>query len=57
MAWLARERGQEFGGYHALWHWSVTDLDGFWQAVWDYCGAGYARTQQDYRLSGAKRAG
>src|SRR5256885_13040772 len=20
------------------WRWSVTDLDGFWQAVWDYCG-------------------
>ena len=38
MAWLARERGQEFGDYHALWDWSVTDLDGFWQAIWDYCG-------------------
>jgi acetoacetyl-CoA synthetase len=38
MAWLARERGQEFGDYHALWAWSVTDLDGFWQAIWDYCG-------------------
>jgi acetoacetyl-CoA synthetase len=38
MAWLARERGREFSGYHALWDWSVTDLDGFWQAIWDYCG-------------------
>ena len=36
--WLARERGHEFDGYDALWRWSVTDLDGFWQAVWDYCG-------------------
>src|SRR5246127_5025434 len=38
--WLARERGLDFedGGYPALWRWSVTDLDGFWQAVWDYCG-------------------
>src|SRR5207342_3605115 len=38
--WLARERGLDFEGegYSALWHWSVTDLDGFWQAVWDYCG-------------------
>ena len=36
--WLARERGLSFDGYPALWHWSVTDLDGFWQAVWDYCG-------------------
>jgi acetoacetyl-CoA synthetase len=24
--------------YEALWRWSVTDLPGFWQAVWDYCG-------------------
>ncbi len=36
--WLARERGRDFGDYQALWRWSVTDLDGFWQAVWDYCG-------------------
>ncbi len=36
--WLARERGLDFDGYPALWRWSVTDLDGFWQAVWDYCG-------------------
>jgi len=38
--WLASERGLDFadGGYPALWRWSVTDLDGFWQAVWDYCG-------------------
>jgi acetoacetyl-CoA synthetase len=36
--WLARERGHDFDGYDALWRWSVTDLDGFWRAVWDYCG-------------------
>ena len=36
--WLAAERGHDFGDYQALWRWSVTDLDGFWQAVWDYCG-------------------
>ena len=36
--WLAARRGLRFGDYHALWQWSVTDLDGFWQAVWDYSG-------------------
>ncbi len=36
--WLERARGRQFGDYDALWRWSVTDLDGFWQAVWDYCG-------------------
>ena len=35
--WLASQRQQEFGSYDALWRWSVTDLDGFWGAVWDYC--------------------
>ena len=35
--WLAR-RGHAFDDYDALWRWSVTDLDGFWQAIWDYCG-------------------
>ena len=38
MSWLARERGRRFTAYHELWRWSVEDLDGFWQAVWDYSG-------------------
>ncbi len=36
--WLARERGLRFADYAALWRWSVADLPGFWQAVWDNCG-------------------
>jgi acetoacetyl-CoA synthetase len=36
--WLARERNLRFPGYDALWQWSVTDLAGFWQAIWDYFG-------------------
>jgi acetoacetyl-CoA synthetase len=35
-SWLAAVRGLRFDGYHALWRWSTEDLDGFWQAVWDY---------------------
>ncbi|MBO0772298.1 MAG: acetoacetate--CoA ligase [Actinobacteria bacterium] len=38
MRWLAAERGREFTGFHELYRWSVEDLPGFWQAVWDYCG-------------------
>jgi acetoacetyl-CoA synthetase len=34
--WLAAERGRRFAGYPELWRWSVEDLDGFWQAIWDY---------------------
>ncbi len=34
--WLRDKRGRVFDSYDALWRWSVTDLDGFWQSVWDY---------------------
>src|SRR5690349_6142196 len=38
MSWLAEKRGLRFLDYDALWDWSVTDLEGFWQAIWDYYG-------------------
>ena len=34
--WLQRERGLAFADYDALWRWSVTELDAFWQSIWDY---------------------
>jgi acetoacetyl-CoA synthetase len=34
--WLARTRGLQFQQYESLWAWSVTDLEGFWAAVWEY---------------------
>lgn len=30
------KRGHAFQGYTDLWHWSVTDLPGFWAAIADY---------------------
>ena len=33
---LEAERGLAFGTYEELRRWSVTDLDGFWAAVWDF---------------------
>jgi acetoacetyl-CoA synthetase len=36
--WLARERGLQFDSYDSLWRWSVTELEEFWQAMWDYFG-------------------
>ena len=37
-AWLAAERGLTFDprDYEALWRWSVSELDAFWMAVWEY---------------------
>ena len=34
--WLRDQRGLSFDSYDALWRWSVTDLDAFWQSIWDY---------------------
>ena len=34
--WLARERGLSFDSFDALWRWSTTDLDAFWQSIHDY---------------------
>ncbi|MEN9670335.1 MAG: hypothetical protein RL018_612, partial [Pseudomonadota bacterium] len=34
--WLKEQRGLSFNSYDALWLWSTTDLDAFWQSIWDY---------------------
>src|SRR4051794_6427621 len=34
--WLRNTRGLSFASYDELWRWSVTDLTGFWQSIWDY---------------------
>ena len=34
--WLQTERGQTFADYGEMWDWSVTDLEGFWSAVWQF---------------------
>lgn len=34
--WLQSERGLEFASYDELWRWSVTELEPFWGALWDY---------------------
>ncbi|TXI85991.1 MAG: acetoacetate--CoA ligase [Cupriavidus sp.] len=36
LRWLQEERGLQFSDYEALRHWSVTDLEGFWSAVWEH---------------------
>ncbi|HEX4110201.1 MAG TPA: acetoacetate--CoA ligase [Solirubrobacteraceae bacterium] len=36
MNWLRAERGVDLDGPDALWTWSVTELEAFWGAVYDY---------------------
>jgi acetoacetyl-CoA synthetase len=34
--WLREQRRLSFPDYESLWTWSVTDLEGFWSAIWQY---------------------
>ena len=36
--WLERERGLRFDDYAALWQWSTSELDAFWETVVEYFG-------------------
>ena len=38
LTWLQDRRGLQFGNYDELHRWSVTDLDGFWSAIWERFG-------------------
>ncbi|MGH8270239.1 MAG: acetyl-coenzyme A synthetase N-terminal domain-containing protein, partial [Steroidobacteraceae bacterium] len=56
--WLERERGLAFADYRELWRWSVTDLESFWGALWDYlaveASAPYARVLGRRAMPGAE---
>ncbi len=56
LAWLA-QRGHHFPDYAALWQWSVTDLEGFWGAAWEFLGvqssAPYEGVLADRSMPGA----
>ena len=39
--WLRAERGVDVAAYPELWRWSVDDLEGFWNSVFDYFGVEY----------------
>jgi acetoacetyl-CoA synthetase len=58
MRWLASERGIELDGYDELWHWSVTDLEGFWSSIWDFfdvqADGGYDRVLGSREMPGAE---
>ncbi|HKO27688.1 MAG TPA: acetoacetate--CoA ligase [Solirubrobacteraceae bacterium] len=38
MNWLRDERGLSLESYDELFRWSVTDLEGFWGALWEFFG-------------------
>lgn len=36
LRWLERRRGLRFETYDQVWRWSVTDIDAFWDSIWDH---------------------
>ena len=34
--WLEENQGLNFENYHSLWKWSVTNIETFWQSIWQY---------------------
>ncbi|GAB7110285.1 acetoacetate--CoA ligase [Streptomyces phaeofaciens JCM 4814] len=55
---FARYAGTDGTDYAALHHWSVTDLAGFWGAVWEYFAVDadtpYERVLEEERMPGAR---
>jgi acetoacetyl-CoA synthetase len=57
--WVADTRGVDVAGdYHALWHWSVEDVDGFWAAIWEFFDVqsetGYEKVLGSREMPGAE---
>jgi acetoacetyl-CoA synthetase len=36
MQWLKAVHGLDFADYSALWQWSVTETEAFWESIWEY---------------------
>ena len=34
--WMAQERGLAFSGYRDAWEWSTTEIERFWDSLWDF---------------------
>ncbi len=36
LEWLNQKKGLRFAGYNELWEWSVSNLEDFWESLWDH---------------------
>lgn len=43
MLWLAKHKQLYFDTYAELWRWSVDDIGGFWESLWDYFDLKYSQ--------------
>jgi acetoacetyl-CoA synthetase len=58
LRWLASERGLSFNDYLSVWKWSVTDIEDFWQSLWEFfdikASKPYSRILSGRKVPGAK---
>jgi acetoacetyl-CoA synthetase len=56
--WLNETRGLQLGGYDDLWRWSVDELEGFWESIWEFfevdASAPYERVLGRREMPGAE---
>ena len=54
--WLREKKGLNFDDYNSLWQWSVTEIEDFWQSLWNFF---QIRASKPYTtvLSGRKMPG
>lgn len=56
--WLKEHRGLRFENYESLWQWSTTEVEAFWETVWEFCDIRahqrYTRVLDQRRMPGAK---
>ncbi len=43
MRWAGERTGRMFADYGELWEWSVSEVEEFWAAIWEYCGVRASR--------------
>jgi acetoacetyl-CoA synthetase len=56
--WLAETRGLTFADYPSLWTWSVSELEAFWESIWQFFDVHamtpYQRVLGERRMPGAR---
>ncbi|HLR09347.1 MAG TPA: acetoacetate--CoA ligase [Bacillota bacterium] len=58
MTWLAKHKQLDFSDYHSLWQWSVSEIEAFWESIWDYfdiqSGTPYQTILSTHTMPGAR---
>ncbi|HEY2282395.1 MAG TPA: acetoacetate--CoA ligase [Solirubrobacteraceae bacterium] len=58
MRWAGERSGRAFADYSELWRWSVSEVEEFWAAIWEYCGVrashSHGQVLDSRRMPGAR---